>query len=117
MLRNPPRKPWSLCVPYTLSGEQRALYPDFLFVRSDSGGLVVDLLDPHRMDLQDAPPKAAGLARYADKHWHEFGRIELIIVDGDEIKRLDLTDERVRDRVRGVNDHTHLRQLYESAPS
>ena len=116
-LRNPPRKPWSLCVPYTLSGEQRALYPDFLFVRSDSGGLVVDLLDPHRMDLQDAPPKAAGLARYADKHWREFGRIELIIVDGDEIKRLDLTDERVRDRVRGVNDHTHLRQLYESAPS
>lgn len=114
-LRNPPRKSWSLCVPYTLSGEQRALYPDFLFVRSDSGELVVDLLDPHRMDLEDAPAKAAGLARYADKHGHEFGRIELIIVEGDEIKRLDLIDERVRNKVRGVNDHTHLRQLYESA--
>ncbi len=114
-LRNPPRKSWSLCVPYTLGGEQRPLYPDFLFVRSDSGGLVVDLLDPHRMDLEDAPAKAAGLARYADKHHHEFGRIELIIVEGNEIKRLDLTDELVRDRVRGVNDHTHLRRLYESA--
>ncbi len=115
-LRNPPRKAWSLCVPYTLGGEQRPLYPDFLFVRADSsGGFVVDLLDPHRMDLEDAPAKAAGLARYADKHGHEFGRIELIIVEGDEIKRLDLTDERVRGRVRGVNDHTHLRQLYESA--
>jgi type III restriction enzyme len=114
-LRNPPRKPWSLCVPYTLGGEQRPLYPDFLFVRSDSGGLVVDLLDPHRMDLEDAPAKAAGLARYADKHHHEFGRIELIIVEGDEIKRLDLADELVRERVRGVNDHTHLRRLYESA--
>ena len=116
-LRNPPRKSWSLCVPYTLGGRQRPLYPDFLFVRSESGELVVDLLDPHRMDLEDAPAKAAGLARYADKHCHEFGRIELIIVDGDEVKRLDLTDELVRDRVRGVNDHTHLRQLYESAPS
>ena len=116
-LRNPPRKSWSLCVPYTLGGRQRPLYPDFLFVRSESGELVVDLLDPHRMDLEDAPAKAAGLARYADKHCHEFGRIELIIVDGDEVKRLDLTDELVRERVRGVNDHTHLRQLYESAPS
>lgn len=115
-LRNPPRKSWSLCVPYTLGGEQRPLYPDFLFVRSDSGELTVDLLDPHRMDLEDAPAKAAGLARYADKHGHEFGRIELIIVEGDEIKKLDLTDELVRDKVRGVNDHTHLRQLYESTP-
>ncbi len=114
-LRNPPRKSWSLCVPYTLGGEQRPLYSDFLFVRSDSGELVVDLLDPHRMDLEDAPAKAAGLARFADKHHHEFGRIELIIVEGDEIKRLDLADELVRDRVRGVHDHTHLRQLYESA--
>jgi type III restriction enzyme len=114
-LRNPPRKSWSLCVPYTLGGQQRPLYPDFLFVRSDSGEFVVDLLDPHRMDLEDAPAKAAGLARYSDKHCHEFGRIELIIVNGDEIKRLDLADELVRARVRGVNDHTHLRQLYESA--
>ena len=73
------------------------------------------MLDPHRMDLEDAPAKAAGLARYADKHWHEFGRIELIIVEGDEVRRMDLCDERVRDRVRGVNDHTHLRDLYESA--
>lgn len=114
-LRNPPRKSWSLCVPYILSGEQRALYPDFLFVRSESGELVVDLLDPHRMDLEDAPGKASGLARYADKHHDEFGRIELIIVEGDEIRRLDLTDERVRDKVRGVGNHAHLRQLYESA--
>lgn len=114
-LRNPPRKSWSLCIPYILSGEQRALYPDFLFVRLDSGELVVDLLDPHRMDLEDAPAKAAGLARYADKHSQEFGRIELIIVEGEEIRRLNLTDERVRNKVRGVSNHAHLRQLYESA--
>lgn len=43
---------------------------------------MVDLLDPHRMDLGDAPDKAARPARYADKYGHEFGRIKLIIVEG-----------------------------------
>jgi type III restriction enzyme len=113
-LRNPERKDWSLCVPYKLGGAQRPLYPDFLVVRSIPGGLEVDLLDPHLLSLEDAPAKAAGLAEYADKHWPEFGRIELIIVEGEEIKRLDLTDEPIRNRVRGVQTHEHLRQLYES---
>lgn len=116
-LRNPPRKSWSLCIPYLLGGQHRPLYPDFLFIRSEPDGLVVDMLDPHRLDLEDAPAKAAGLGRYADKHWHEFGRIELIIVDGNEIKRLDLTDEPTRNKVKEVNDHAYLRQLYEAAPA
>lgn len=116
-LRNPPRKRWSFCVPYILNGQNRPLYPDFLFVRSGSNGLVVDMLDPHRLDLEDAPAKAAGLARYADKHWLDFGRIELIIVEGDDIKRLDLTEQSVRDKVKAVSNHAHLRQLYEEAPS
>lgn len=114
-LRNPPRKSWSLCIPYTLGGVRRPLYPDFVFVRSTPGGLVADLLDPHRIDLEDAPAKAAGLAEYADKHWPEFDRIELIVVEGDEVRRLDLTDEQTRNRVKSVQTHAHLRQLYESA--
>jgi type III restriction enzyme len=113
-LRNPERKHWSLCVPYRLGGVQRPFYPDFLVVRTTLDGLEVDLLDPHLLSLEDAPAKAAGLAEYADKHWPEFGRIELIIVEGEEIKRLDLTDEPTRNRVRGVQTHGHLRQLYES---
>lgn len=113
-LRNPDRKPWSLCVPYDLGGEHQPLYPDFLVVRQTPAGLVVDLLDPHSIDLADAPAKAAGLARYAAKHAHEFGRIELIIVDGDDIRRLDLTDEATREKVRGVVTHEHLRQLFSS---
>ena len=113
-LRNPERKDWSLCVPYTLGGVRRPLYPDFLVVRTTPGGLEVDLLDPHLLSLADAPAKAAGLAEYADKHWPEFGRIQLIIVEGEEIKRLDLTDKPTRNKVRGVQTHEHLRQLYES---
>jgi type III restriction enzyme len=114
-LRNPDRKPWSFCIPYLSGGECHPLYPDFLFVRKTPGGLVADLLDPHAIDLADAPAKAAGLAQYAAKHAHAFGRIELIIVDGDEIRRLDLTDEQVRDRVKAVSSHDHLRQLFQSA--
>ena len=113
-LRNPERKEWSLCVPYRLGGVQRPLYPDFLVVRSTADGLVVDVLDPHLLSLEDAPAKAAGLAEYADKHWPEFGRIELIIMENDELKRLDLTDEGTRNKVRGVQTHEHLRQLYSS---
>jgi type III restriction enzyme len=93
---------------------QRPLYPDFLVVRSTPGGPGIDLLDPHLLSLEDAPWKAAGLAEFADKHWTAFGRIELIIMEGDEIKRLDLTDEPTRNRVRAVHTHEHLRQLYES---
>jgi type III restriction enzyme len=71
------------------------------------------LLDPHSIRLEDAPAKAAGLALYADKHWLAFGRIELIIVEGELIKRLDLTKQRIRDKVKAVQTHEHLRQLFE----
>lgn len=113
-LRNPDRKPWSFCISYDMGGECRALYPDFLIVRSTAAGLVVDILDPHSIELADAPDKAAGLARYAAQYWHKFGRIELIIVDGDYTQRLDLTDETVRDKVKGVTSHGELRRLFAS---
>jgi hypothetical protein len=48
------------------------------------------------------------LAEYAAKHAQEFGRLVLIVVD-DETRRLDLTDEQVRDRVNGVCTHEHLK--------
>ena len=73
------------------------------------------MLDPHSIRLEDAPAKAAGFAQYADKHWLDFGRIELIIVENEEIRRLDLTDEQTRSRVRAVTTHDHLRQLFSTA--
>jgi len=114
-LRNPDRKLWSLRIPYKLGGEVKPFYPDFLIVRQEGQRLVVDLLDPHMINLADAPAKAAGLADYAAKHAMEFGRIELIIVDGDDILRLDLKDERWRNRVRGVSTVGHLRDLFDLA--
>lgn len=99
-LRNPPRKPWSLTIPYWREGEEHPQYPDFLVLRRDrKGNMVVDLLEPHMTDLADAAPKAFGLAQYADAHADAFGRIEFIVVDGDDVMRLDLADERWRQKV------------------
>lgn len=99
-LRNPPRKPWSLTIPYWREGEEHAQYPDFLVLRRDrKGNVLIDLLEPHMTDLADAAPKAFGLAQYADAHADAFGRIEFIVLDGDDVKRLDLADERWRKKV------------------
>jgi type III restriction enzyme len=115
-LRNFDRKTWSLTVPYEKDGRWAPLYPDFLVVREeDDGTLVVDLLDPHTISLADAPAKAAGLAKYAAKHAPEFGRIELIIVKDGQLRRLDLKDETVRNRVASVQHHSHLLQLFDDA--
>lgn len=111
-LRNTDRKSWAVCVPYEVGGEERPTYPDFLFVRSESGSLVVDIIEPHTIFLADAPAKAAGLAKFAAQHFDKFGRIELILVDGKTQKRLDLTDEATRKRVKGVTLPEQLRQLF-----
>jgi len=41
----------------------------------------------------------------------KFGRIEIILLDGKTSKRLDLTDEIVRNKVRGVKIIDQLKQL------
>lgn len=111
-LRNTDRKQWALCVPYELDGEDRPMYPDFLVVRKVAGEFLFDILDPHTISLADAPAKAAGLAKFAAQHADKFGRIELIMVDGKAHKRLDLTDETVRNRVRGVKLVEQLKALF-----
>lgn len=110
-LRNTDRKSWAVCVPYDVGGEKRPTYPDFLFVRSESGRLVVDIIEPHEIAFSDAPAKAAGYANFAAKHFDKFGTIDLIIIDGKTQKRLDLTDEDTRNKLRGVTLKEQLRQI------
>lgn len=115
-LRNVDRKLWALCVPYKFEGRWSGLYPDFLVVRNVGGHLVTDILDPHNLSLADAAPKAVGLAEYATKHAHLFNRIEMITLEDGEIRALDLTDERTRERVREVTTSAKLRELFNAAP-
>jgi type III restriction enzyme len=72
----------------------------------------VDILDPHSIHLSDAPAKAAGLAKFAAQHADKFGRIELIMLDGKTSKRLNLTDETVRNKVRGLTLPAELKRLF-----
>jgi hypothetical protein len=73
-----------------------------------------DLLDPHHIDLADAPAKAVGLAKFAAKHHSAFDRIELIIVRGeDDIRRVDLINEAKREKILAVHTREHLALLFE----
>ncbi|MCY2926596.1 MAG: hypothetical protein NT031_14385, partial [Planctomycetota bacterium] len=112
-LRNAPRKPWALCVPYG-RGEPKAMFPDLLVFRREAGKIKIDILDPHDDSRGDAAEKAAGLATFARKHRSAFGRIELIRVVKGKIERLRLHKESVRDKVMDVTDLKHLQELYAS---
>jgi type III restriction enzyme len=115
-LRNVPRKSWAFKLPYRYDGDDTAaMYPDFLFFRRQGAGVVVDILEPHRLTQDDSAAKAVGLADFATRHGDRFGRIELIIKEKDKLLRLDVNRGDVRDKVRAVKDNGHLRQLFESA--
>ena len=107
-LRNVERKPWALALPYEWGGQVRPMYPDFLVVRREGGGPVVDILEPHSPALADSYAKAKGLAQFAAKHAMKFGRIVLIRLDGNEIKRLDLAEPDNRAKVLAVDSNAGL---------
>lgn len=115
-LRNTDRKPWALCVPYEVEGEDRSMYPDFLVVRKEGRHLTVDIIDPHAISLADAPAKAAGLAKFAAKHADRFGRIELIMASGGATKTFDLTNEAVRKKVQGLKLPDQMKALFDAGP-
>ena len=115
-LRNPDRKPWALCIPYEMDNEQKPMYPDFLIVRNTDHGMVLDILEPHNPQKDDNLPKAKGLARYAASE-QRIGRVQLIrIVNGiggsKVIKRLDMTDSLVRDKVLHCTSQEELNSLF-----
>jgi type III restriction enzyme len=113
-LRNPARKDWAVCIPYTHAGEVRGAYPDFVMFRRVEGQLMAHIVDPHSLHLPDAPAKAAAMAEFAALHGLEFGGIDLIIVSKEgRTKRLDLTREEIRDEVKKVQTREHLQALFE----
>lgn len=113
-MRNPDRKIWSLCVPYAVGKQTKGCYPDFLVVRKENDKLVVDIVDPHLLSHEDAWCRAKGLASYADIHANQFGRIEMVRIEKDQVQRLDLTDEKTRERVLSVSSNPHLRELFDT---
>ncbi len=118
-LRNTPRRGSSIQVPYQYGqrGELRPFYPDFLVFRKVGGNIVIDILDPHLDDLDDAVYKAKGLCDFAVRHGGQFGRIESIIEDERErMFRLDLQNSDIRSEITRAADSAHsgamLKEIY-----
>lgn len=118
-LRNPPRKPWSLCIPYEMGGEQKPSYPDFVIIRKDSDNeYVVDILEPHDPTRIDNLGKARGFAEYARQN-PGVGRIQLIRMSKDAVghnrfKRLDMAMSAVRDKVSRAMTNDELNHIFDT---
>lgn len=110
-LRNPPRKPWALCIPYEQNGKMHGMYPDFVVIRKDENGYVIDILEPHDQSRTDNLPKAIGLAKYAAKETRA-GRIQLIHLEGGVLKRIDLVKKATRDRVLFAASDLELNNIF-----
>ena len=117
-LRNPARGSWSLCIPYEIDGEKKPTYPDFLIVRRDGFGYVVDILEPHDPTRVDNLGKAKGFAEYARQN-PGIGRIQLIRMQKDSLGnekafRLDMSKSSVRDKVSHCASNDELNHIFES---
>jgi type III restriction enzyme len=114
--RNPPRKPWSLCITRWEGTRYVPFFPDLIFFRTTEGGIIADLIDPHLLAAEDMPARAVRLAQYSQTHAHQFGRIEMVIYESakDEVgKRIDLTDEKLRKRIAQITTTQQLRSIFE----
>jgi type III restriction enzyme len=109
-LRNYPRKSWSIAYAYEFKGEIKPGYPDFVVFRKESGHITVDLLEPHRGE--DSLAKAHGLCHFAERHGDQFGKIEWIRIEGQQIRRLDLNNTATRKLVLAVNVDGALDALF-----
>ena len=116
-LRNPSRGSWALCIPYELDNEMKPTYPDFLIVRNDGIGFVVDILEPHDPTRIDNLGKAKGFAEYA-RQTPGVGRIQLIKMKKDALGkerafRLDMSKSIVRDKVRHCSSMDELTHIFD----
>lgn len=116
-LRNPPRKQWSLCLPrLDEQNNCREFYPDFLVVRRNDNGYIVDILEPHNPDFRDYLSKAKSLAEYAEQK-SAVERIQMIHVKtirGQDISiRLDMSEDTICDRVRHATNNVELDNIFD----
>jgi type III restriction enzyme len=118
-LRNPSRASWALCLSHTIDGEKKPFYPDFLIVRSDPlVGYIVDILEPHGDQYADNLSKAKALAEYAIAE-PRIVRIQLIrqknnIGSNSRFVRLELTDDKVREKVLKAYSNDELNHIFET---
>lgn len=115
-LRNLDRKSWSLEIPYETGGTILPMFPDLVIVRKVGQEFVVDILEPHNPSLADNFEKTKGLARFAERHGHLFGRIQLLrkqTTGGNPyFARLDINKEAMRKKLLGLTSNANLDALF-----
>lgn len=121
-LRNLDRKPWSLEIPYATGGEVRPMFPDLVLVRRTEEGCAIDILEPHDPSLSDNFEKAVGLAQFAEKHGHLFGRIQMIRkqsspAKGEHFARLEINREGMIKKLLLITGNPQLDNLFATSTS
>ncbi|MEF3193742.1 MAG: hypothetical protein K6346_05985 [Halothiobacillaceae bacterium] len=118
-LRNLPKKPWSLEIPYETGGEVRPMFPDLVIVRKVGSDYAIDILEPHDPSLADNFEKAVGLARFAERHGALFGRIQLIrkqsSASGEHFARLEINQEATLKKLLPITSNPQLDALFAGA--
>lgn len=100
----------SLGIAYIQEDEYKIVRPDFVFFAEQDGKIVVDLVDPHGLQFDDALPKLQGLAVYAEVHAIAYRRIESVAKVGKVQRVLDLTRADVRN---AIKEATGAKALFE----
>lgn len=113
-VRNTSRAKYALCIAYAdVNGDKSALYPDFLVVRKDQYGYVLDILEPHNPNFDDNLGKAQGLAEYARKYGKDLGRVALIREIDGHLRYLNLADSKVMHEVLNAKTQGELNSIFD----
>lgn len=110
-LLNVPRKDWALCVPYELGGE-KPFYPDLIIIRRKDQGFEVDILEPHDDSRTDTWAKVKGLAKFADEHHLDFGRLLVGRKKAGKLQIINVAEGKVREKARTMNSPNDLSALF-----
>jgi type III restriction enzyme len=111
-LRNMDRRDWAFCVPYEMGGVTKPFFPDFAVVRKSGKDFVVDILEPHNDSYVDALPKAIGLAKFAEEHHEEFGRLIFARKDGKHWEFADMCDKATREKTLKLQPGSDINGLF-----
>lgn len=77
-------------------GNWHSMHPDFIFFNEVGDKIVVSIVDPHGHHLEDSLVKLQALSRFAGEFGSEFHRIEALAKIGNQMRVLDLLNQKVR---------------------
>ena len=87
-------------------GNWRGLRPDFVFYNEIDGKVLPSIVDPQGQHLDDSWVMLQRLANYAERHGDKVHRIEAVVKEGTNWRKLDFKRADVRALVRTFSGST-----------